>query len=58
MNVHKHHNKNLLTYKDQARAYLHKIDPLNPEVGKVWEQMINESVARSQNVKSDEPASA
>jgi len=50
MKAHKHHNKNLFTYKDQARAYLHKIDPLNPEVGKVWEQMINESIARSQNV--------
>lgn len=48
MKAYKQHNKNLDTYKDQARKYLYKIDPENPDVGKVWEQMMNESIARAQ----------
>jgi len=47
LEAYKHHNKQLDTYTDKARAYLYKIHPLNPDVGKVWEQMINESIARA-----------
>ena len=49
LHAHKHHNKNLATYKDNADAFINKIHPLNDEMAKVWTQMMNESVLRAQS---------
>ena len=49
VHAHKHHNKNLATYKDKADAYVNKIHPLNDDMAKVWTQMMNESIIRAQS---------
>ena len=48
LHAHKHHNKNLKTYKEKADTYVNKIHPLNDNMGKVWSQMLDESIVRAQ----------
>jgi len=40
----KHHDKQLETYKDKAKEYLKRVDPLNPDVQKTFDQMITSSI--------------
>lgn len=40
----KHHDKQLETYKDKANEYLKRVDPLNSEVQKTFDQMIAASM--------------
>jgi len=42
------HNKNIDTYREKAKKYLERVDPLHPSVGKIWNQMINDIVSTAQ----------
>jgi len=41
------HNKHIETVTENAHKYLQTIDPLNPEVSKIWEQLINDGIAKT-----------
>lgn len=43
----KHHDKTAETYKDNANAYLKRVDPLDPAVQKTFEQMIAASIVNN-----------
>lgn len=43
----KHHDKQVETYKDKAKEYLKRVDPLNPAVQKTFDQMITASIVKN-----------
>jgi hypothetical protein len=43
----KHHDKHLETYKDTAKEYLKRVDPLNPTVQRTFDQMITASIVKN-----------
>lgn len=45
--AHKHHDKGVETYKEKAREYLKRVDPLDPGVQKTFDQMITASIIRN-----------
>ncbi len=47
LDAYKHHNKNLITYKEKGRKYLERVDPLHPSVGKIWEQMVDSVLVKN-----------
>jgi hypothetical protein len=47
--AYKSHNKNALTYIDKSREYLKRVDPLDPDVCKRWDQMFNSVIAKNIN---------
>lgn len=47
--AYKSHNKNALTYIDKSREYLKRVDPLDPDVCKRWDQMFNSIIAKNIN---------
>lgn len=46
--AYKNHNKHLDSYIEKSRNYLKKIDPYNPDVGRIWDDMINSVLAKNQ----------
>jgi hypothetical protein len=47
--AYKSHNKTLNTYIDKSREYLKRVDPLDPDVCKIWDQMFNSVIAKNIN---------
>jgi hypothetical protein len=47
--AYKSHNKQLNTYIDKSREYLKRVDPLDPDVCKTWDQMFNSVIAKNIN---------
>jgi len=45
--AHKHHDKGVETYKDKAKEYLKRVDPLDPAVQKTFDQMIMASIVKN-----------
>jgi len=45
--VHSIHNKQVETMTTKAKTYLETINPLNPEVGKIWDQLIKDGISKS-----------
>jgi hypothetical protein len=43
----KHHDKQLEIYKNKAKEYLKRVDPLNPDVQKTFDQMITASIVKN-----------
>jgi hypothetical protein len=41
------HNKQVETMTTKAKTYLETINPLNPEVGKIWDQLIKDGISKS-----------
>lgn len=41
-----HHNRNLECYKDKAKEYLKRVDPLDADMGKIWNGFLNAGIAK------------
>ena len=47
LHAHKHHNKGVESYKEKAKEYLKRVDPLDPAVQKTFDQMITASIVKN-----------
>jgi hypothetical protein len=47
LNAYDNHNKNVELYTEKAREYLKRVDPLDPEVGKIWNGLINCGISKT-----------
>lgn len=45
--AYKHHDKSVETYKEKAKEYLKRVDPLDPSVQKTFDQMITASIVKN-----------
>lgn len=41
------HNRNVESYKEKARKFLERVDPLHPSVTKIWDQLFNATLAKN-----------
>jgi hypothetical protein len=47
MDAYTSHNRRVESYKDEAREFMSRVDPLDPSVGKIWDQLINAGLSKS-----------
>ena len=47
MSAHKHHNMGVETYKEKAKEYLKRVDPLDPGVQKIFDQFLTASIVKN-----------
>lgn len=47
MNAYNNHNKNYDLYVEKAHKYLKRVDPLDKDVGKIWNGYINDGISKS-----------
>jgi hypothetical protein len=41
------HNRQIETYKTRGRKFMERVDPSNPAVGKIWDQLLNAGLSKS-----------
>lgn len=46
MNAYKNHDKHVETYKAKAREYLKRVDPLDPTVGRTFNELLSASIVK------------